>query len=97
MKRAVYSIGGPILALMLWGCGNGGFKDDGVPDSYKSQASDANALAKSVDGNYDKLTPAQKSSILSLANGNEKQARTLFYYMAHPPGETSHIPSGPPK
>ena len=67
-------------------CGGGG-SDDGVKNSTLNALSDANNIAKQVDGNYDKLTPEQKQTFIKLANGNEEQAKKMVHNMAHPPNE----------
>jgi hypothetical protein len=73
-----------ILAMAVVGCGSEG---DGISEQNKKVMSDTNALAKKVDGNFDKLTDTEKEAFLKLAHGDEKQARALCNLMAHPPNE----------
>jgi hypothetical protein len=94
--RSYFGFGALLGLLVLGGCGDGGFKDDGVPQAFKTQAADASTIAKSVDGNYDKLTAEQKTTFLTMANGNEQAARRLLMMMAHPPNEGMKASHGPP-
>ena len=87
---------GSIVALVcmsavsggLFGCSSGN-SSDGVKPEDKAQLIDANALAKKVNGDYDKLSQSEKEVILKMANGNDAQARTLCKMMAHPPNEAN--------
>lgn len=72
----------------LCGCASGS-SSDGVKPEDKAVLMDANALAKKVNGDYDKLSQSEKEVILKMANGNEAQARTLCKMMAHPPNEAN--------
>jgi hypothetical protein len=79
-------IAGTLLAILVTcGCSGGGFKDDGIPSSDKATAASANAIAVSVGGDFDKLTPDQKKMFINLAGGGEKMARNMVNFMAHPP------------
>lgn len=85
-------------AVVAWGC-SGGSKDDGVKPENQKILSDVNSLAKSVGGDYNKLTPDQKQQFLKIANGNEAQAKSICNMMVHSPNEgmTQGRPAGPPK
>jgi hypothetical protein len=101
MKRVVLWIGIAITGLAVVGCNNGGFKDDGVPKSFTTQATDAHTLAVSVDGNFDKLSSNQQATFLDMAHGDPGQAKSLCYMMAHPPNEAMKMrakmmAAGPP-
>ena len=96
MGRGALFVGSLLLVLTVIGCGNSDFKDDGVSAGDRAAASSANAIAVSVDGNYDKLTPDQKKQFITLAGGSEGQARRLCNIMAHPPirGGNSAVKGG---
>jgi hypothetical protein len=84
------------LALFVCACSNGG--DDGVKPENAKALSDANALAKKVDGNFDKLSDSDKQVILKMTNNNVDQAKTLTKLMAHPPNEAfAHKAASPPQ
>lgn len=74
-----------VVASALIGCS--GDKGDGIKAEDRQALTDTNSIAKRVDGNYDKLTDAEKTQILKMANGDETQARKLLQLMAHPPNE----------
>jgi hypothetical protein len=76
-----------VAGLFTAGCSCGGGGNDGIKNSTENEMSDANSIAKQVDGNYDKLTPDQKQIFIKMANGNEGQAKKLVQMMAHPPNE----------
>lgn len=82
-------------ATMLAGCVNKPASDQRNAGDQKT-LTDTATLAKSVNGDYDKLTPDQKQQVLQMANGNEAQARQLFKMMAHPPNEANAGKSGAP-
>jgi hypothetical protein len=102
MSKALVAAGVCCAAVLSGGCGNTGFKDDGIPPSDKASAASANAMAVSVGGDYDKLTADQKRQFLQLTGVGEKQARTMMQLMAHPPvragaGTGSPGVGGPPR
>ena len=97
MNRALPFIGIVLAFSVIAGCGSGGFKDDGIPAADKATAASANAIAVSVDGNFDKLTPDQKKQFITLAGGNEGQARRMVDRMAHPPVRGGGGPHPPGK
>jgi len=76
------------LTLGLSGCSSGS-SSDGVKQEDKVALADASTLAKKVDGDYDKLSADEKQVVLKMANGDEKNARSLFKMMAHPPNEAN--------
>jgi hypothetical protein len=85
-----------LSALVVVGCSKSGGGDAVDPNNTK-QLLDMSAMAKQADGNYDKLTADGKQQILKMANGDEKQARTLLQLMAHPPNSgVKGPPSGGP-
>lgn len=65
-------------------CGKGG-GDDGVKPGVDKEMSDLSDIAKRVDGNYDKLTAAEKEKFK--VYGNVGQVKKQLKLMAHPPNE----------
>ncbi len=58
---------------------------------------DISKSAKAVDGNYDKLSDAEKQQVLKMAGGNVATARREVMFMVHPPNEGNKGRMGPPK
>jgi len=73
-------------AIFLVGCSGGDAGDGLKPEDVKA-VTDISTLAKSVGGDYDKLSAADKKKVLAMANNNEASAKALVYQMAHPPSE----------
>ncbi|HWD37337.1 MAG TPA: hypothetical protein VG944_00685 [Fimbriimonas sp.] len=74
------------MGLVIAGC-NSGDTGDGMKPENQKIAADANALAKKVGGDYNKLSPDEKQQFLKLANGNEAQAKVICNMMVHSPNE----------
>ena len=76
-----------VLGLVAGGCSRD--EGDGIKPEAKQELTDANATAKKADGDFDKLSAADKQKFVGLANGNEAAARQLVKNMAHPPNEAA--------
>ncbi len=97
MRRLALSLLVASIVLSFGGAGcNHGASDDGVKPENRQALTDINAAAKAADGNFDKLSEADKQRALQMANGNEASARSLVKMMAHPPNEANRnrIPGG---
>jgi ABC-type glycerol-3-phosphate transport system substrate-binding protein len=79
------------VAFTLSGCGSSSGSGDNQPIKAISTTAptDPVAIAKKVDGDFDKLTPGDKQIILNRVGGNEQTARNMLANMAHPPNEAS--------
>jgi len=73
-----------VAAVVATGCSGGGGGDDGVKSEVSQEMSQANELAKRVDGKFDKLTAAEKDKMIKQF-GSEATARSEINLMAHPP------------
>jgi len=77
-----------LATAVLGGCSSSN-TSDGIKPEDKAQLMDANALAKKVNGDYDKLSQSEKQIFLTMANGDEASAKNLCKMMAHPPNEAN--------
>lgn len=69
---------------------------DGIKPEDHQALSSAATIAQKVDGDYDKLSDAEKQEMLKVAGNNENQARSLLKMMAHPPNEAMKNAHGAP-
>jgi hypothetical protein len=64
MKKVLIAL---FAAAAIIGCS--GDKSDGIKTEDRQALTDTSSIAKRVDGNFDKLTEAEKTQILKMANG----------------------------
>lgn len=84
-----------LVGAAISGCKGGGGSDAVSPENTQA-LTDTTSLAKKVNGDYDKLSDAEKQQVLKTFGNNEQQARTMLMNMAHPPNERMRNGGGPP-
>ncbi len=75
-----------VVSFSAVGCScGGGAPTDAVSSKVKDDLSNANDLARKVNGDYKKLAPNERQIFLQMANNDETQAAKIVDMMAHPP------------
>lgn len=79
-KNLVASLVGLVAATsLLAGCGSGVQEYDRHDEAQRVQkVKDFDTIYKSVDGNWDALTPVQKEQVVKQFDGSELSARAAF-------------------
>lgn len=95
MRRAAQAALAAVLGLLavggLSGCGHA---DDGLTAEQRQSSDRLSEIAKKTDGDWDKLSPADRDFLLKTSYGNEQSARMLLLGAA---GKIGGKAGGPPK